>query len=233
MIEKIPKKFMTKIVVLIGWAFILFCAFYVTADLNPERLLGFRDDLQATVDSAPLTSRLLYFALYIIVTSLSLPGALVMTLLGGAIFGLYWGVILVSFASSIGATIAFLISRRFLQGWVVRRYSRELSKVNSELRKDGALYLFGLRMVPAIPFFVVNMVMGVTEIRVVTFYVTSQLAMLLATVLFVFAGTQLVRIDNINDLLSPLIFFVLVLLGVFPLAAKKIINCCVNHRHGR
>ena len=231
--DKLGKGLVAPIVVLVTWGLFLIWGFYITADVNIGALLTIRDDLQDTIDSAPFLSRCAYFSLYIIVTSLSLPGALIMTLLGGAFFGLYWGTLLVSFASSIGATLAFLFSRRFLRNWVQRRYSNEMRTINTELKKDGALYLFGLRMVPVIPFFVVNMVMGVTKIHVVTFYTTSQIAMLSATVLFVFAGTQLAQINNMNDLLSPTTFFVFVLLGLFPLTTKKAMNMYMKRRRRR
>ncbi len=228
--ERLGKGLIATIVVLAAWALFLMFGFYITADVSIGTLLTIRDDFRDTINSAPFISRCVYFSIYVIVTSLSLPGALIMTLLGGAFFGLYWGTLLVSFASSIGATIAFLFSRRFLQNWVQHRYPAEMKTINTELKKDGALYLFGLRMVPVIPFFVVNMVMGVTRIPVLTFYITSQLAMLAATILFVFTGTQLSQINNMDDLLSPTNFMLFVLLGIFPLATKKAMSVYKNHR---
>ena len=228
--ERLGKGLIATIVVLAAWALFLMFGFYITADVSIGTLLTIRDDFRDTINSAPFISRCVYFSIYVIVTSLSLPGALIMTLLGGAFFGLYWGTLLVSFASSNGATIAFLFSRRFLQNWVQHRYPAEMKTINTELKKDGALYLFGLRMVPVIPFFVVNMVMGVTRIPVLTFYITSQLAMLAATILFVFTGTQLSQINNMDDLLSPTNFMLFVLLGIFPLATKKAMSVYKNHR---
>lgn len=169
----------------------------------------------------PLSSSLIYFAGYVLVTGLSLPGAAVMTLAGGAVFGLVWGFVLVSFASSLGASIAMLISRTLLRDWVQSRYGAQLLSINEGLRKDGVFYLFGLRMVPLFPFFVINLVMGLTPLSLWRFYWVSQLGMLAGTVVFVFAGTQLAEVQSLSDVLSPGLIVALSLLGLFPLLARK------------
>jgi len=160
-----------------------------------------------------------YFLVYVAVTGLSLPGAAVLTLLGGAIFGLLWGTVIVSFASSIGATLAFLVSRFLLRGWVQARFGERLKPVNDGVAKEGAFYLFALRLVPAFPFFVINLVMGLTPLRTWTFYWVSQLGMLAGTLVYVYAGTQLGEFR-----LSAGLVIAFTLLGLFPLAAKKALD---------
>ena len=162
-----------------------------------------------------------YFLLYVAVTALSLPGAAVMTLAGGALFGFWPALVVVSFASSIGATLAFLVSRFLLRDWVQARFGERLRAVNAGVEREGAFYLFSLRLVPLFPFFVINLVMGLTAMRALTFYGVSQLGMLAGTAVYVNAGTQLGRIDSLAGILSPGLLFSFVLLGLFPLVAKK------------
>jgi dihydrolipoamide dehydrogenase len=170
-------------------------------------------------DHQPLTMAI-YMAVYIVVTALSLPGAAVMTLAGGAIFGFWIGLLLVSFASTIGATLAFLVARFLLMDYVKRRFGDKLKAVYEGIEKDGAFYLFTLRLVPLFPFFVINLVMGLTPIRTATFYVVSQIGMLAGTAVYVNAGTQLAQIDSISGILSPGLIFSFALLGIFPWIAK-------------
>lgn len=160
-----------------------------------------------------------FFLIYVAVTALSLPMATLLTLAGGALFGLLEGTLLVSFASSIGATVAFLASRFVLRDFVQQRYGKRLATINEGIQRDGAWYLFSLRLLPVIPFFVVNLLMGLTTLRTRTFYVVSQLGMLAATVVFVNAGTQLASLQSPSDILSPRIFGAFVLLGLLPLLA--------------
>jgi pyruvate/2-oxoglutarate dehydrogenase complex dihydrolipoamide dehydrogenase (E3) component/uncharacterized membrane protein YdjX (TVP38/TMEM64 family) len=162
-----------------------------------------------------------FFLLYVAITGLSIPGATVLTLIAGALFGLVWGTVLVSFAASLGATVAFLVSRYVLRDSVRRRFARELERVDRGIEREGALYLFTLRLIPAIPFFVINLAMGVTAMRPWTFYWVSQLGMLAGTLVYVNAGTQLAALSSPRDILSPGLIGALVLLGLFPLAAKK------------
>ncbi|MBC8284044.1 MAG: FAD-dependent oxidoreductase [Nitrospinae bacterium] len=165
-----------------------------------------------------------YMVVYIISTALSLPGAALLTLLGGALFGLLVGTILVSFASSIGATLAFLVSRLLLRDWVQNKFGSYLKSFNDGVEKDGGLYLFTLRLIPAVPFFVINLVMGLTPMKAITFYGVGQVGMLAGTIVFVNAGTQLAQLDSLSGILSPGIIFSFVLLGIFPLLAKKLVN---------
>ena len=180
--------------------------------------------LQGWYASHPWRTALGYFALYVAVTGLSVPGALVLTLIAGALFGLLWGTLIVSFASSIGATLAFLASRFLLRDWVQSRFERHLVAVNEGMQKDGALYLFGLRLLPVVPFFAINLAMGLTSIKTRTFYGVSQLGMLAGTMAYVNAGTQLSKIDSPAGILSLQLVGALALLACFPLAAKKLLD---------
>jgi len=181
-------------------------------------------ELEAWRAAQPLAAALIFFAAYVAVTALSLPGAAVMTLAGGAIFGLGWGLLIVSFASSIGATLAFLASRWLLGAWVQQRFGDRLAAVNAGVARDGGFYLFTLRLVPAVPFFVINLAMGLTPMRPATFYGVSQLGMLAGTAVYVNAGTQLAGIRSLSGIVSPGLLGSLVLLGVFPLLAKKLLD---------
>jgi pyruvate/2-oxoglutarate dehydrogenase complex dihydrolipoamide dehydrogenase (E3) component/uncharacterized membrane protein YdjX (TVP38/TMEM64 family) len=171
-----------------------------------------------------------YFALYVAVTGLSLPGAAVMTLVGGAIFGLLWGTVIVSFASSLGATLAFLASRFLLRDWVQQRFGHHLRAVNDGVAREGGFYLFTLRLIPAIPFFAINLAMGLTPMRAWRFYWVSQLGMLAGTVVYVNAGTQLAAIESAAGILSPGLIGAFLLLGFFPLIAKLIIDAVKARR---
>lgn len=198
-----------------------------------EYLKSVHSDVVALVRENPLGSSLVYFFGYVLVTGLSLPGAAVMTLAGGAVFGLLWGLVLVSFASSVGATIAMLISRTLLGDWVQGKYGEQLASINAGLEKDGAFYLFSLRMVPLFPFFVINLVMGLTPLSAWRFYWVSQVGMLAGTVVFVFAGTQLAEVESLADVLSPGLIFAFSLLGLFPLLARKSMEALGRARAAR
>ncbi|MEZ5537408.1 MAG: dihydrolipoyl dehydrogenase [Thiolinea sp.] len=167
---------------------------------------------------------LIFFIIYVAVTALSLPGAAIMTLLGGALFGLLTGVVVISFASTIGATLAFLVSRYLLRDTISARYPDKLKAINAGIEKEGALYLFALRLVPLFPFFLINLLMGITSFRTSTFYWVSQLGMLAGTIVYVYAGTQLAQLDSLSGILSPGLIFAFVLLGIFPMLAKKVMN---------
>jgi len=183
---------------------------------------------QAAIESwyfaRPWQTALGFFALYVAVAALSLPGATLLTLIGGAVFGLLWGTVIVSFASSIGATLAFLISRLLLRDWVQRRFAGQLQGVNAGIKKEGAFYLFTLRLIPVIPFFAINLAMGLTPLRAGTFYWVSQLGMLAGTLVYVNAGTQLAKIASPGGILSWQLIGAFLLLGFFPLLAKKIVD---------
>ena len=199
-----------------------FFAFDLERFLTLESLKQSQSDFSALKAQSPWLVAAVSFVLYIIVTAFSLPGALIMTLAMGALFGLVYGTILVSFASSIGATLAFLASRFVLQEAVQQRFGDKLKAINEGIAKDGALYLFTLRLVPVFPFFLINLLMGLTPMRTRTFYWVSQVGMLAGTLVFVNAGTQLAKLQSLSGILSPALLFSFVLLGVFPMIAKKI-----------
>jgi pyruvate/2-oxoglutarate dehydrogenase complex dihydrolipoamide dehydrogenase (E3) component/uncharacterized membrane protein YdjX (TVP38/TMEM64 family) len=180
--------------------------------------------LASQVAEAPFASAAVFFAIYVVVTALSLPGAAVMTLVAGALFGLLKGLVIVSFASSLGALLAFLIARFLLRDWVQARFGKALEAINQGVDKDGAFYLFTLRLVPAFPFFVINLAMALTPLPARTFYWVSQLGMLAGTVVFVNAGTQLAQIESLSGILSPGLLGAFLLLGIFPLVARRIID---------
>jgi pyruvate/2-oxoglutarate dehydrogenase complex dihydrolipoamide dehydrogenase (E3) component/uncharacterized membrane protein YdjX (TVP38/TMEM64 family) len=199
-----------------------FFAFGLQRYLTLEALKTQKAAVESWRDAHPALAMPLYALLYIVVTGLSLPGAAVMTLAGGALFGLGWGVVLVSFASSIGATLAFLASRFLFREGVKTRYGQAVARVDEGIAREGAFYLFTLRLIPAIPFFLVNLAMGLTAIRTFTYYWVSQLGMFPATCVFVNAGTQLAGIESPADALSPGLLFSFALLGLFPLLAKRL-----------
>ena len=182
-----------------------------------ERIMAYRE-------SFPMRTAAIFFIAYILVTGLSLPGAAIATLVGGAIFGLLWGTVLVSFASVIGASCAFLVSRHILRDTIQSRYGDRLRTINEGCEKDGAVYLFTLRMVPLFPFFLINLLMGLTPMRLGMFFIVSQIGMLPGTIVYVNAGTQIAKIDSLGSILSPALIASFVLLGIFPLISKKIID---------
>ncbi|MEO8544488.1 MAG: FAD-dependent oxidoreductase [Burkholderiaceae bacterium] len=180
--------------------------------------------IAASYADQPIKISLAYFVIYIAITALSLPGAAIMTLAGGAVFGLVWGTILVSFASTVGATLAMLVARYILRDSIEARFGRRLAEVNKGITRDGSFYLFTLRLIPAIPFFALNLLMGLTRMKTLTFFWVSQLGMLAGTVAYVFAGTEIAKIDSLGAILSPGLIGAFVVLGLFPLLAKKIID---------
>jgi len=189
--------------------------------LSLEALQARQQDLAAFVADEQLLAVGGFFLIYVAVAALSIPGAAIMTLAAGAVFGLMVGTILVSFASSIGATLAFLLSRFLLQDYVEQKFAATAEKINGGIDAEGAYYLFSLRLVPLFPFFVINLAMGLTRLRAHTFYWVSQLGMLAGTVVYVNAGTQLGQIQSTGDILSPGLLGSFALLGIFPLLAKK------------
>jgi len=202
---------------------------FFTLDLGRFFTLEFLRAQQAAIDAQvsaePLRSSLFFFLLYVAITGLSLPGAAVMTLAAGAIFGLVWGVAIVSFASTIGATFAFLASRFLLRDWVQARFGTQLKSINEGIAREGAFYLFALRLVPAFPFVAVNLLMGLTPIRAWTYFWVSQLGMFLGTIAFVYAGTKLGEFRISAGLVGAF-----VLLGFFPLIAKRVMDAAKARR---
>ncbi|NTV12586.1 MAG: TVP38/TMEM64 family protein [Desulfobulbaceae bacterium] len=171
-----------------------------------------------------LTTLAGYILLYIVVTALSLPGAAIMTLAGGGLFGFWIGTVAISFASTIGATLACGVSRFILRDWVARHFGAKLAAIDQGIETEGAFYLFTLRLIPIFPFFVINLLMGLTKLRLTTYFWVSQLGMLPATMVFVNAGRELSRINTMGDVLSPGLLASFALLGLFPLTAKKLLG---------
>ncbi|WP_271910973.1 FAD-dependent oxidoreductase [Vreelandella alkaliphila] len=187
-----------------------------------ETLQTYRSDFQAAFQQSPWQVAGIFFAVYVVMTTLSLPGATLLTLLGGALFGLGWGLLIISFASTIGATLAFLLSRFLFRQPIEKRFPRQFDTVNRGVDKDGAFYLFTLRLVPIFPFFMINLVMGLTRLKTVTFYWVSQLGMLPGTVVYVNAGGQLGELESLGGIISPGLLASFALLAVFPWIARRI-----------
>ena len=193
---------------------------YLTLDAIKAQQANFAQKFEAN----PIGFALSFFAIYVVMTAASFPGAALLTLLAGAIFGFWKGVLIASFASTIGATLAFLGSRYLLQNWVQSKFGSRIAPINEGVAKDGAFYLFTLRLVPVFPFFLVNLLMGLSKMKTLTFYAVSQIGMLAGTAVYVFAGTELGKITSLKGILSPGLLGAFVLLGTFPLLAKKIVN---------
>jgi pyruvate/2-oxoglutarate dehydrogenase complex dihydrolipoamide dehydrogenase (E3) component/uncharacterized membrane protein YdjX (TVP38/TMEM64 family) len=189
-----------------------------------EYIRGAREQFATLYQAHPAQVIGAFFAIYVAVTALSLPGAAIMTLLAGAIFGLWVGTLVVSFASSLGATLAMLASRYLLRDGVKSKFGARLADIDRGVEREGAFYLFTLRLVPVFPFFVINLLMGLTAMKATTFYWVSQLGMLAGTLVYVNAGTQLAQIRSLQGILSPGLLGSFVLLGLFPLVAKKIVD---------
>ena len=198
--------------------------------LDPAFLLAQRDALFAFRDQHLLLSSLAYFLLYVLVAAFSLPAAALLTLAGGAVFGFWWALLLVSFASSIGATLAFLMARTLLRDWVQQRFGARLEPINRGIERDGAYYLFTLRLIPVFPFFLVNLLMGLTPIRTLTFYVVSQAGMLFGTALYVNLGAQLGLVSSIPGVLSLGVLRAIVVLALFPWLAKALVTWSRSRR---
>jgi uncharacterized membrane protein YdjX (TVP38/TMEM64 family) len=207
-----------------------FFAFDLGQYFNLQTLKAQQSAIETFRVGQPVLAVAVYFLLYVLVTALSLPGAALLTLAGGAVFGLLWGTVIVSFASTVGATLAFLIARFLLRDWVAGRFGPRLQAIDAGVRREGAFYLFTLRLVPVFPFFVINLLFGLTAMRVATFYWTSQIGMLAGTVVYVNAGTQLAQLDSLAGILSPALLGSFALLGVFPLLARKIIDAVRANR---
>jgi pyruvate/2-oxoglutarate dehydrogenase complex dihydrolipoamide dehydrogenase (E3) component/uncharacterized membrane protein YdjX (TVP38/TMEM64 family) len=223
---------MKKIAVLgLALALVLaFFAFNLHQALTLDGLKAGLAQIRTLRTESPVMVALVYFGGYVVVTALSLPGAVIMTLAGGALFGLAGGTLLVSFASSIGATLAFLASRFLLRDLVQARFGNRLKAINDGMAKDGPMYLFTLRLVPLFPFFLVNLLMGLTPIRTFSYYWVSQLGMLAGTLVYVNAGTQLAQITSLSGILSPGLLLSFVLLGIFPMVAKRFASFVQSRR---
>ncbi len=186
-----------------------------------EYLKASRDRFQALYAEHTFAVIAVYFLIYVTATALALPAATVITLAGGALFGLTTGIVVVSFASSIGAAVAFVVSRYLLRDWVQSRFGDKLDKINKGIEEDGPFYLFTLRLIPVFPFFVINTVIALTPMRLFTYYWVSQIGMFPATVVYVNAGKEIGQIDSLSGLLSPSLILSFAILGIFPLVMKK------------
>lgn len=198
-------------------------AFDLGQYLSLENFKASQAEIVAAKDANPALYIAGFFLLYVAVTGLSIPGAAIMSLVAGALFGVVLGTLIVSFASTMGATLAFLSSRYLLRDWVQGKFGERLRAVDDGLEKDGAFYLFTLRLIPVFPFFVINLLMGLTRIKTGTFFWVSQIGMLPATIVFVNAGTQISRIESTAGLLSPTLIASFVALAFFPWAARGIV----------
>ncbi|MBT4836269.1 MAG: TVP38/TMEM64 family protein [Methylococcales bacterium] len=220
------KSIVRKIVVLFLIAVSI--AFFIAFDIKQYLTLEFIQSQQTTINEYTqnnfITSAITFFIIYVITTAFSLPGAVVLTLFGGAIFGLLWGTLIISFASTIGATIAFLISRFILGKTIQHKFASNLKTINEGIEKEGAIYLLTLRLIPAFPFFIINLLMGLTKIKTFTYYWVSQIGMLAGTLVYVYAGQQFSTLTNLSGIMTPKIILAFVLLASFPFLARKLIE---------
>jgi uncharacterized membrane protein YdjX (TVP38/TMEM64 family)/Fe-S oxidoreductase len=211
------------ILILIAGIAVLFFALGLQEYLTLEFVKTSQERFQEIYSRQPVKVIALFVAFYIPVIALNLPGATILGLAAGALFGALTGTVIISFASTIGATLACLVSRYLFRDWVQKKFKNRLERINEGIRKEGAFYLFSMRLIPVIPFFVINMVMGLTPMRLWTFYWVSQLGMLPGTFIYVNAGSQIARIDSLGGIVSPGLIGSLILLGLFPLVTKKLL----------
>lgn len=211
------------IALILGLIFAFF-KFNLSQYLTLDYIKSQQDTFASYYTENPFATIGIYLLVYITSTALSLPGAALLTLLGGGLFGLVTGTILVSIASTTGATLSFLVSRFILKDWVQQKFSKQLKTINDGVEKEGAFYLFTLRLIPVVPFFVINLVMGLTPMRTITFFFVSQIGMLAGTIVYVNAGTQLAQIDSLKGILSPSLLLSFVILGLFPIITKKALS---------
>lgn len=225
---------MIKKILLLLFIIALTAAFFVF-DLNHYLSLEYLRESRLRFVSFYAENKLLtvivYILAYIVVTALSLPGAAVMTLAGGAIFGWVIGVIAVSFASTIGATLAFLVSRYLLRSWVEKKWGDRLATINAGIEKEGSLYLLSLRLIPVFPFWIINLLMGLTRMKLISFYWVSQVGMLAGTMVYVNAGKELGKINSLSGILSPGLIVSFIILGLFPLGVKKAMSLYRSRFH--
>ncbi|EME0892201.1 TVP38/TMEM64 family protein [Vibrio parahaemolyticus] len=192
--------------------------------LTLENAKAQQETLNSFIEANIVYAATVYFLAYVAITAFSIPGAAVVTLLGAALFGFWFSLLLVSFASTIGATLAFLSSRYLLRDWVQSRFGEKLVAINQGVKKDGAFYLFSLRLIPVFPFFLINLLMGLTPMSIARFYLTSQIGMLPGTAVYLNAGTQLATIDSLSGIVSPTVLASFALLGLFPILVKWVMN---------
>lgn len=221
------------IAVLIITAIAAFFVFDLAKFLNLEFLKTSKESFATYYSAHRWQTPFAYAGLYILVTSLSLPGAAILTLAAGALFGFTIGIVLTSISSTIGATLAFLLARYLLQDYIQAKYAKNLQTINQGIAVEGSFYLFALRLVPLFPFFLINLVMGITKMRTIRYLLVSWLGMLPGTIAYIFAGTELGKITSIKGILSPKLLLAFTILGLFPLIAKKLVTLIRKKRdHG-
>ena len=217
-----PKK--TAVLVILAAAVSAFFVFDLGQYFSLAYIKQSQSSFTSYYEQRPVLVTAIFFAVYVTITALSLPGAAIMTLASGASFGLVWGTVVVSFASTLGATLAMLAARTILRDSIEKRFGKRLVEVNKGVDKEGAFYLFTLRLIPAIPFFALNLLMGLTRMKTWTFFWVSQVGMFAGTVAYVYAGTEIAKISSLRSILSPGLIGAFVLLGLFPLVTKKIVD---------
>lgn len=224
--SSVPQRNRSRLFLLAGIALLiaLFFIFDLGQYLSLEYIKAKQGALQDYYHANPVFTLVAYSLIYVTVTALSLPGATIMTLAGSAIFGFWVSLGVISFASTIGATLACFVARFLLRDWVQSRFGTRLARINDGIRKEGAFYLFTLRLVPVVPFFLINLGMGLTPLRLATFYWVSQLGMLPGTAVYVNAGTELGKLQSLSGILSPSLLISFALLGIFPLAMRKLLQ---------
>jgi uncharacterized membrane protein YdjX (TVP38/TMEM64 family) len=220
--SKIMQKIVIASIIVLG--IVAFRYFNLGQYVTLEYIKASQDNLQALYLENRFLFVAAYMGIYIAVTAMSLPGAAVLTLAGGGLFGFMVGTVAVSFASTIGATLACLVSRFLLREWVQNKFGDRLVIINDGIEKEGAFYLFSLRLVPIFPFFVINLLMGLTRMRLLTFFWVSQIGMLAGTIVFINAGKELAKIDSLSGIMSPGVLMSFVVLGLFPITIKKLLS---------
>lgn len=222
----ISKRALNRIIIVVAGvvAVLLFVYFDLGQYLTLSYLKESQQKFRALYEQKSVLVIIVYMLIYVTVTALSLPGATVMTLAGGALFGFGVGLVIVSFASTIGATLACIVSRFLLQDWVQSKFGDKLQTINEGIEKEGSFYLFTLRLIPIFPFFVINLVSGLTKIPIITFFWVSQVGMLAGTAVYVNAGKEISKIDSLGGILSPGLIISFVILGLFPITVKKLMG---------
>jgi uncharacterized membrane protein YdjX (TVP38/TMEM64 family) len=198
--------------------------FHLDQYLTLSYLKGSLDNLKALYENHSLMVIAGYFVIYVLTTSLSLPGASPLGIAGGALFGFWTATLVVSFASTIGATLACFVSRYLLRDWIQNRFGDKIAKVNEGIEKEGAFYLFTLRLIPVFPFWMINLAMGLTKMSLIKFYWVSQIGMLPGTMVFVNAGKELAKIESVKGIFSPSLIISFALIGIFPITVKKLVS---------
>ncbi|WP_324770516.1 FAD-dependent oxidoreductase [Pokkaliibacter plantistimulans] len=221
------------LVLLVMLLLVLAWHFDLSSYLDLEFLRQKRDSWSALISQYPLRSSIIFFLGYVLATALSVPGATLLTLFAGTMFGLLWGTVLVSFASTVGAVLAMLVARYLARDWISHHCERQMAVINKGIQRDGVFYLFGLRMVPVFPFFLINLLMGLTSMRVWTFAWVSQIGMLLGTVAYVYTGARLTELNTPADVLSLPLLSALAVVGLLPLLTRWSLSWLRDYRHRR